>query len=206
MDAIRVLIADDHAVVRTGLSTLLESVQDFEVVGEADSGEAAVKKTAKLHPDVVIIDIMMPGIGGIEATREIVTRFPGTKVLILTTSTVSADLSQALEAGALGAVTKSSGNKELVKAIKTVAAGKRLVSSEVSTLISNDPPLPDFTERQLEILRLTVKGLPNPDIARLVGVSRNTIKKHLELIYQKLGAFNRAEAIAIALSKQLVKV
>lgn len=206
MDVIRVLIADDHAVVRTGLLTLLESVSGFEVVGEADSGEAAIRKTAKLHPDVVVMDILMPGMGGVEATKEIISRFPETKVLILTTSTVSTDLSEALRAGALGAIIKSAGNNDLIKAIKSVAHGNRTVSREVEHLINSDPPPPDFTERQLEILGLAAKGLPNPEIASIVGVARSTVKKHLELIYQKLGAFNRSEAITIALRKHLLKV
>ena len=206
MDKIKVLIVDDHAVVRTGLATLLEIRGGIEVVGEADNGETAVRKALKLKPDVVVMDIMMPVKDGVEATREIVAALPDTKVLILTTSTVSADISRALEAGALGAITKSADNATLVSAIRSVAAGKRIVSAAIQELIAGDPPLPEFTERQILILKYVSQGLSNPDIARLLGITVITVKKHMEVIFEKLGAFNRTEAVAIAQRKQLLKM
>lgn len=205
MDQIRVLIADDHAVVRTGLSALLDSVGGVTVVGEASGGTEAVRKADDLRPDVVVMDLLMPDLNGIEATQRIVRDQPRTKVLILTTSTVPTDLSQALAAGAAGAVTKSADNAELVRAIKAVAAGERFVSPEVTALLADGTSQPDLSDRHLEILQLVARGFSNPEIGRLVGISANTVKKHLETIFQRLGAGNRSEAIAIALDRHLLR-
>ena len=206
MDKIRLLIADDHAVVRTGLATLLDSTGGIDVVGEAENGEIAVAKALKLKPDVVVMDILMPVKNGIVATREIKTALPKTKVLILTTSTVPAEISQALDAGACGAISKSANNDALVEAIKAIARGQRIISPEIADLLDDNSDSYDLTDRQLEIMRLVAKGLPNTDIASLTGVSPNTVKKHLEAIFKKLGAFNRSEAVAIALRENLLKI
>ena len=201
-----VLIADDHAIVRTGLTTLLETVDGIKVVGEADDGAAAVKKTLKLRPDIVIMDLMMPVMDGITAIREIKAKLPQTKVLILTTSTVSDDLAKALEAGAEGAVTKATANAKLITALRAISAGKRWISPEISELIEQDPPAPSLTPRQGEILDCVTRGLTNKDIARLLGISERMVEEHIEALFQKIGAANRAEAVAIALRKHLLKI
>ena len=200
-----VLIADDHAIVRTGLTTLLETVDGIKVVGEADDGAVAVKKTLKLRPDIVIMDLMMPVMDGITAIREIKAKLPQTKVLILTTSTVSDDLAKALEAGAEGAVTKATANAKLITALKSISAGKRWISPEITELIAQDPPAPSLTPRQGEILDCVTRGLTNKDIARLLGISERMVEEHIESLFQKIGAANRAEAVAIALRKHLLK-
>ena len=206
MDKIKVLIADDHAIVRTGLSMLLEAQGGFDVVGEAENGSDAVRLTLRLKPDVVVMDLMMPEMDGIAATREIKAKAADAKVLILTTSTVSDDLSRALDAGADGAIMKSAANAELVAAIRDIAAGKRTVSPEISRLISQDPPLPELTPRQKDILASMVRGLTNKDIARELGIRSDGVNQHIMAILEKLGAANRTEAVAIALRKHLLKI
>lgn len=204
MDKIRVLIADDHAIVRIGLVALLETDSDIEVVGEADDGEVAVRKALKLKPDVVVMDLMMPVLDGIAATRELRERLPSAKVLALTTSSVSDDLQHAIDAGASGVVTKSSVGTRLLSAIKSVAVGRKTVAPEVSKLLSVDPPVQPLTPRQAEVLGFLVRGLTNSDIARQLGISVERVKDHLNAIFAKIGAANRVEAVAIALRKHLV--
>ena len=206
MDKITLLIVDDHAIVRTGLAALLEAKGGFKVSGEADNGEAAVKETLRLEPDVVVMDLMMPVKDGITATREILAARPETKILILTTSTVPADLAQAREAGALGIVAKTSGNAALIDAVKAVAAGSVALSPEIAAAIDSCNALPDLTERQQNVLHYVSQGLSNPEIAKILGVSVITIKKHMESILAKLGAANRSEAITIAVRIGLLKV
>lgn len=204
MGKVTVLIADDHAIVRTGLATLLEAKGGIAVVGEAADGNAAVQEALRLKPDVVVMDVMMPVKDGIEATREIVAALPGTRVLILTTSTVAADITRAMQAGAFGAISKATDNDTLADAIKAVAAGRRTLSPDLSELIENDRSMPDLTERQLRILELVSQGLSNPEIAKALGVTVITIKKHMESILTKLDAANRSEAITIAMRNHLL--
>ena len=207
MDKIKVLIADDHAIVRMGLSALLETKPDIEVVGEAANGDLAVKKALKLKPDIVIMDLLMPGLDGIAATKALHEQVPDIKVLVLTTSTVSDDLSRALQNGASGIVIKSSSNGTLVQAIRDIAAGKRYLPKEVSNLISQDPPVGhDLTDRQTQILQLVAQGQSTYSIAQDLNLSEIMVKKHLSAVFRKLGAANRTEAVAIALRKQLVKM
>ena len=206
MDNIRVLIADDHAIVRTGLAALLDTEPGIEVVGEAADGAAAVKTALKLRPDVVIMDLMMPVMDGVEATGQIHAKLPETKVLLLTTSTVSGDLSKAIENGATGAITKSMDNDSLVRTIREVAAGRSAIAKEIAKIISKDPPVPKLTDRQYEILKYVVKGLSNGEIARQFDIAEITVKNHLTAIFNKLGVSNRSEAVAIALRKQLLKM
>lgn len=205
MSKIRVLIADDHAIVRKGLIALLESDGSVAVVAEADDGEAALAHVAETRPDLVIMDILMPVRDGISATREIKDRYPGTKVLVLTTSTVSDDLAAALSAGADGAITKATAVDTLLAAVKSVAAGERVVSPEISRLIANDPPARELTERQREILAAMARGRSNKEIADELGIQADSVGQHVMAIRAKLGAANRTEAVAIALRKQLLK-
>lgn len=200
-----VLIADDHAIVRMGLAALLEPESGIRVIGEADDGDEAIRKAIRNRPDIVIMDIMMPVRDGISATQEIKSRLPHTRVLILTTSTVSDDLSRALEAGADGAITKSNANAQLLTAIRAIAAGKRWVSPEIEKQIATDPPVQKLTERQEVILSSIVRGLTNADIAHQLGIREDSVKEHLNLIFSKIGAANRAEAVAIALRRHLLR-
>ena len=201
-----VLIADDHAIVRMGLAALLEPEPGIRVIGEADDGDVAIRKAMRNKPDIVIMDIMMPVRDGISATQEIKSRLPHTRVLILTTSTVSDDLSRALEAGADGAITKSNANAQLLTAIRAIAAGKRWVSPEIEKQIATAPPVQKLTERQEQVLSSIVRGLTNADIAHQLGIREDSVKEHLNLIFSKIGAANRAEAVAIALRRHLLKL
>ena len=193
-------MADDHAIVRTGLVSLLETEPDIDVVGEACNGETAISMALRLKPDVVIMDLMMPDVDGIVATERILA-----KILVLTTSTVSDDLARALEAGARGAITKNAEYEKLVAAIRDVAAGKIAVSSEVRHLIDEDPPAPKLTPRQSDVLHSLTRGLSNQEIAKQFGIGRESVKEHIDSLYAKIGAANRAEAVAIAFRKHLLK-
>ena len=205
MSEIKVLIADDHAIVRTGLAALLETKPGISVIGEAADGAAAVKKALRLRPDVIIMDLMMPVKDGAEATREIHEKLPESRVLILTTSTAADLITRAIEFGATGVITKSGANDQLVQAIRSVAAGKRTLSPEVSRLIAEETRLPELTERQLDILHSITRGLSNAEIARQFDIAEITVKNHLTAIFSKLGAANRSEAVGIALRHQLIK-
>jgi len=205
MKKIRILVADDHAIVRMGLVALLKSEAGLDVVGEADDGASAVRVALEQRPDIVIMDLMMPGLDGIAATREILGQAPEIKVLILTTSTVSDELAGALAAGASGAIIKSSEYSELLTAIRTVNAGGRAISPEIERLIEEDPPVPQLSARQLEILQSVARGLTNADIAKQLNISADMVKEHLNALFSKIGAANRSEAVAIALRKHLLK-
>ena len=205
MKKTRILIADDHAIVRMGLASLLGTKKDFEIVGDAEDGETAVRKALKLKPDVVIMDLMMPNKDGATATAEIHKALPDTKILILTTFGTSDIISRALHAGAIGAIMKNSPNAQLVATIRSVAAGTRTISPEIERLIEEDPPAKELTPRQLEILNALAKGLSNPEIVTTLGICEDRVKDHINAIFTKLNATNRTEAVAIAFRKHLLK-
>ena len=205
MKKIRVLVADDHAIVRMGLIALLAIDGDIEVVGEAEDGAEAVKLAESTKPDVVIMDIMMPVMDGIDATAEIVKRVPGTKVLVLTTSSTTDDYSRALAAGARGIVVKRAANMELLSSIRKVADEKTVMSPEARRLMQEDPPAPKFTDRQLGIIHSMMRGLTNHEIATQFNITPDCVKAHIKRVCNKIGAANRTEAVAIALRKHLLK-
>lgn len=205
MERTRVLIVDDHAIVRMGMVALVNAQPGMEVVGEAKNGELGVRAAVKLRPDVVVMDILMPVLDGVEATRRIRAALPEAKVLILTTSTAASELAAALEAGATGVIPKTTGNPALLAAIRAVAAGRRVVTSEIREIIANEEPKPNLTPHQLDILSSIVRGLTNADIALQFGISENTVRKAASAIFSKLGVANRTEAAAMALRNNLVK-
>ena len=203
---IKILIADDHLIVRTGLAALLSTEKDLEVVGQAKNGIEAVRETARLQPDVVIMDLMMPKMSGVEATAEITRTVPEARVVLLTTFGTSDGIAHALEAGAKGAILKNADNAELVKAIRTVARGGEFIAQEIRQQLAANPPVPEFTPRQREILASMVRGLTDRDIARQLGIRQDGVNDHVRAILQKIGAANRTEAVAIALRKHLLQL
>ena len=202
---IRILIADDHKMVRDGLAALLGMKKDLEVIGAVGNGQEAVEKALALKPNVVIMDLMMPIMDGVEATREIRKAAPTVQILVLTTFGTSDGIAHAIEAGALGAMMKSADHEELAEAIRKVAGGEQAISEEVALQMKIDPPVPNLTPRQMEILDSMVRGLNNLDIAKQLGIRRDGVKEHVNAILTKIGASNRTEAVAIALRKHLLK-
>lgn len=203
---IKVLLVDDHAIVRMGLASLLGTQRNIEVVGEADDGVTALKLARNLEPDVVILDLMMPGMSGDAVTAELHRTQPDVKVLILTSFGTADALAKAMQAGAAGAVMKSIDFSELVDAIQTVAAGGEVLAPEIRQFIGESKISPTLTERQLAILAAAVQGLSNVEIGNKFNISAETAKKHLSVVFAKIGASSRTEAVAIALRKQLVKM
>ena len=202
---IRILVADDHAVVRTGLKTIIDCEDDMCVVGEASNGEMAVAAASRLQPDVVVMDLMMPALDGADATREVRNAVPEAKILILTSFGTSSDISRAVANGASGALMKDSANETLIAAIRCVANGETYFRGDMKKMLEAKPWEPQLTDRQLEILHSCMSGFNTADIARQFGISTNGVKKHFESIFIKLGASTRAEAVAIAIRKHLLK-
>ena len=202
---IRVLIADDHAMVRMGLASLLGTEPDIEVVGEAENGKTAIQKSIALKPDVIVMDLVMPNMDGTAATAEILKCLPETKILMLTSFGTADGIAHAIEAGAKGAMMKNADFSELVAAIRTIAAGGRAISPEIEHFMEEDPPVQKLTQRQSDILASLVRGLTNDDIAKQFSIQRSSVKDHLTAIFEKLGAANRSEAVSIALRKHLLK-
>ena len=194
----RIVIADDHLVVRMGLETILSLEDDFEVVGRAQNGEEAVKAVTESRANVVIMDLMMPGMNGVEATRRIRAVAPGVKVVVFTSYATSKEVGEALEAGADGALVKDCGDGELVKAIRSVMDGGRVIDAEISRELEKREDLPQLTERQREVITLVSKGFTNADIAERLGVGLDCVKAHMRSIFAVLGASNRAEAVVLA--------
>ena len=206
MKKIKVLIADDHAIVRMGLASILGTKKDLEVVGDAEDGADAVRKAQKLHPDVVLMDIVMPEMDGAAATAEIRRLLPTAKVLILTSFGEADGIAHALNAGASGALMKNIDYSELVEAIRTVANGGKVIAPEIERMMKESPPLPDLTDRQREILLSMSRGLTDADIAKQLKLTPNSVREHITTIFRKLGAANKTEAVAIALRKHLLKI
>ena len=206
MKKIKVLIADDHEIMRVGLATMLETDAAIKVVAEAADGAEAVRKTLQVHPDVVVMDLMMPEMDGSEATTKIKAEAPGTKILLLTTFGTSDGIAHALEAGAEGALLKSAASIDILKAVKRIAEGDHVVSDEVRELIVKAPPVPELTERQRQILKSITEGLTNYAIAARLGISEDGVKRHVNAIFLKLGVESRAEAVSLAFRKHLLKM
>ena len=206
MKKIKVLIADDHAVVRTGLAAILGTEPDIEVVGLAKNGAEAVETAIATHADVVIMDIRMPVMDGAEATAALHEKQPGAKVLVLTSFGEADGVALALESGAAGAITKTAEDAELVTVIRNIAAGGKYISPEIEKLLTESPPIPKLTPRQQEILAYMAKGLTNVEIAEILRIRKDTVEEHVNLLLAKLDAANRTEAVAIAMRKQLIKM
>lgn len=205
MDTLRILVAEDHPLFRKGVISLLSSVPDFEVVGEATSGTEAVANAAELQPDVVLMDLQMPGGNGIEATREIVHESPSIRVLVVTLFEDDDSVFMALRAGARGYVLKDAEEEELVRAIRAVGRGEAIFSPAVAERVlayfagspRAAPPqaFPTLTDREREILNLIARGYPNPSIAKELSLSTKTVGNYVSNIFTKLQVADRAQAM-----------
>jgi NarL family two-component system response regulator LiaR len=208
-DPIRVLLVDDHAVVRSGLSAFLLAFDDLELVGEAGSGEEAVRLCPRVRPDVVLMDLVMPGMDGAQATHAIRQTCPAIQVIALTSFKEQELVEGALEAGAIGYLLKNVTAGELARAIREAHLGRPTLAPEAAQALiqaRREQPKPgfDLTEREREVLALLVEGLTNPEIAERLIVSRSTAKFHVSSILSKLGVASRTEAVAVAVKEGLL--
>ena len=201
---IRILIADDHAVIRDGLSMILGLQDDFTVIGQAQDGLEAVELCRRSAPDVVIMDLMMPKLDGCAATQKITSENPDIRILLLTSYTESSKILHAIKGGASGAIGKNAPREELLSAIRSVAGGKTVFSDEIKQLMAETKDIPVLSPRQKEVLESLSRGLTNDDIARQYNLSRAAIKFHLLELYRKLGVANRTEAVSIAMKRHLL--
>lgn len=210
----RVLLADDQAMVRSGLRLILEAEGDLEVVGEAEHGDAAVRMVQQTTPDVVLMDVRMPVMDGLEATRRIVAVAPETRVIVLTTFDVDEYVYGALRAGASGFLLKDAGGDKLVEAIRVVASGEALLAPSVTRRLIEEfatrPETPEvtgldgLTEREVEVLAVVARGLSNAEIADELVVSLATVKTHVSHILTKLALRDRVQAVVVAYESGLV--
>jgi NarL family two-component system response regulator LiaR len=213
MDApksIRVLIVDDHSMVRKGLMTFLKNRQDLEIVGEARDGQEAADLCVRLQPDVILMDLVMPVLGGVAATRLIRQRCPEAQVIALTSFQEKELVQEALQAGAIGYLLKNVSGDELAEAIRQAYAGRPTLAPEALQALVQPGPTEaslgkDLTRRELEVLALLAKGMSNPEIADRLCISRATVKVQVSSILSKLGVSNRAEAISLAIQHKLVR-
>lgn len=211
---IRVLIADDHAIVRKGIRALLSEVRGFEVVGEAGNGREAVLLALEIRPDVVLMDLLMPGVDGIEATRQITSRQPQIHVLVLTSFAADNKVFPAIKAGALGYLLKDSSPDELVRAIRQVHRGEpslhptiaRKLLQEIARPAASQPTPEALTEREMSVLLLIAQGLSNQEIADRIAVSESTVRSHVSRILGKLHLTNRTQAALYAVREGLSDV
>lgn len=208
---IRVMLVDDHTVVRSGLGAFLTAFDDFELVGEASSGERAVLLSQQVKPDVVLMDLIMPGMDGATATALIREKCPATQVIALTSFKEKELVEKALQAGAIGYLLKDVSADELAHAIRSAAAGKPTLAPEAAQVLIQSTRAPahkpgiDLTEREREVLARMIEGLNNNQIAERLVVSVSTVKFHVSSILSKLGAASRTEAVSIALQSHLVR-
>ena len=201
---IRVLVADDHPVVRSGLASVLAQEPGFELVGEAENGERAVALSRERNPDVVLMDLAMPVMSGIEATQVITSTLPSVRVLALTSFAGDGDIRAALRAGARGYLLKDMLLTQVVSAVRAVHEGKRVLPSPLAERLLEHPEESTLTERELEVLALVARGFGNREIAVAIGRTDETAKIHLKNIFAKLGVADRTEAVTVALARGLL--
>ena len=210
---IKVLIADDHPVVREGLAAMLAREPDIEVVGEARDGQEAMEQVAELAPDVVLMDLQMPRLGGVDAIRRLRAEQPAVRAIILTTYNDDDSIYDGIAAGARGYLLKDSPRDELFRAVRTVARGESLLQPAVATKLLDrfsrtpvEPPEELLTKRELTVLRLLARGAPNKEISTALHISESTVKTHIARIFHKLGVDDRTEAVTAALARGIIKL
>lgn len=203
------MVADDHPVVREGLRALLDTEPDVEVVGEASNGNETLSLVASLQPDLVLMDLQMPGMDGVVATRRIHERYEGVNVLVLTTYDTDSDIKRAVEAGATGYLLKDASRDELMKAIRLAARGESVLSPRVASRVMNRMRAPAeeaLSTREVEVLLEVADGLSNKEIGRTLHISEATVKTHLLHIFAKLGVEDRTAAVTTALERGVIRL
>jgi DNA-binding NarL/FixJ family response regulator len=203
-EKIRIAIIDDHPLIREGLIVLLSTQSDMTVVAEATDGSEALDLYRKHRPDVLLMDMAMPKVGGVEATAAICNEFRNAKILILTIRTGDEDIHRALQAGAKGYLLKETSSSQFFEAIRSVHLGHRYIPPAVAIQLAERPPASELTRRELEILQKIVNGKSNKEIANLFSISEATVKGHVSNILLKLGANDRTEAVTTALKRGVV--
>jgi DNA-binding NarL/FixJ family response regulator len=209
---IRILLADDHPIVREGLAAVLSTEPEFEIIGQANDGAEAIDLASALRPDVVVLDLAMPGLDGVQALRAIRAENRAVKALVFTASETDERIIGAVQAGAQGYVLKGAPREELFNAIRVIARGGSLLSPVVAARLMRrvsdgaDPAAETLTEREHEVLALLARGLPNKEIAQELGIGERTVKFHVSAIMAKLGASNRVEAVRTAVQRGLVEL
>jgi len=213
-ESIRILIADDHPLVRRGLRTLIDTEPGMELVGQAEDGLQAVRKARSLRPDVILLDLLMPRLGGIEAINEIMAQDPAARILVLTSFGEDDQVFPAIKAGALGYLLKDSSHQELLQAIRDVYRGESSLHPSVARKLIRElkrppdrPRIPEpLTEREVEVLRLVAQGLSNREVAGELGISPRTVAAHVRSILRKLHLANRTQAALYALREGLASL
>ena len=209
MDEIRILIIDDHPVVREGLAGMLAGQPDFAVVGEAKDGAEAVAMDAQLQPDVLLMDLRMPGMDGVAAIEAVRAKRPSANILVLTTYDSDADIVRAIEAGATGYLLKDTPREELFRAIRATAKGESVLATAVAARLMTRMRAPaeeNLSAREIEVLQLVYKGASNREIGKALHISTATVKTHLIHIYGKLGVDDRTSAVTVALERGILSL
>ena len=206
MARIRVLLVDDHYLVRVGLANVLGFEPDIEVCAQAESGDDAVELYRDHRPDVVVMDLRMPGTDGLAALAKLRREWPGARTIILSNYTGADEIHAALQGGAVSYLPKTVGQPELLKAIRLVADGRTYVPPEIAVRLAERLPCEELTSREQEVLVLVVEGASNADIARQLGIAGSTVKNHISSIFEKLGVAQRTEAVAVAIKRGIVRI
>ncbi|MGA2269153.1 MAG: response regulator transcription factor [Bryobacteraceae bacterium] len=201
---IRILVAEDHLVARVGVSTIVNMQPDMTVVAEAASGQQAVELFRKHRPDVTLLDLRMPGMGGVEAATAIRAEFPNAKMIALTTYGGDEDIRRALAAGVLAYLTKDVLHDELLKAIRAVNEGQTYLPAAVAAALAAQLPRPDLSAREVQVLELIVRGLANKQIAYTLNIAEHTVKNHVKNILSKLGVQDRTQAATAAIQRGII--
>jgi DNA-binding NarL/FixJ family response regulator len=204
MESIKVLAVDDHPLVRKGIASILANEADMLLVGEAGSGREAVDLFREHHPDVTLMDLRMPEMDGVQATQAIRKEFPEARIIALTSYDGDQDIYRALEAGVRGYMLKEMVHTDVLRAIRTVHAGKRLMPQEVAERLSEYFPQVALTPREVEVLGHVAKGMANKEIADQLGTASGTVKMHIQNILEKLGASDRTHAVTIAIQRGIL--
>jgi two-component system NarL family response regulator len=203
-DKIRILVAEDHLVARVGVSTIVNMQPDMTVVAEASNGQQAVELFRKHRPDVTLLDLRMPGMGGVEAAAAIRAEFPTARMIALTTYGGDEDIRRALAAGVLAYLTKDVLHDELLKAIRAVHEGHTYLPAVVAAALAAQLPRPDLSAREVQVLELIVQGLPNKQIAYTLNIAEHTVKNHVKNILSKLGVQDRTQAATAAIQRGII--